>query len=184
MNAGIVASRYAKALLKYVKETGNAEELYSQTIRLFELFRDVPALKEAVEMNPGLSLDRKITLLETALNAPLADAMKRFVELIDSRSRMSCFSRILVSFIDQYREDQHVKVGKLVTSVPQEGLKERMEEMLGVRTGGTVALDERVDGSLIGGFVLELGDLRLDASVAGQFKRIRKDLIENDNRII
>ena len=52
------------------------------------------------------------------------------------------------------------------------------------RLGGTVVLEDRVDGSLIGGFVLEVEGLRMDASVDGQLRRIRKELIEKDNRII
>lgn len=51
-------------------------------------------------------------------------------------------------------------------------------------TGGEVSLNEKVDDSLIGGFVLQVDDLRIDASVAGQFRRIRNSLVDNDNRII
>ena len=51
-------------------------------------------------------------------------------------------------------------------------------------TGAKVSLVEKVDDSLIGGFVLQVGDLRMDASVAGQFRKIRNALVDNDNRII
>jgi F-type H+-transporting ATPase subunit delta len=41
-----------------------------------------------------------------------------------------------------------------------------------------------VDSSLEGGFVLLVDGYRLDASVAWQLQRIRKELIEKNNRII
>ena len=57
----------------------------------------------------------------------------------------------------------------------------------GPRTHGITnraQLDEIVDESLIGGFVLQVDDLQMDASVAGQLQMLRRKLIDNNNRII
>ena len=45
-------------------------------------------------------------------------------------------------------------------------------------------LDEDIDPSVLGGFVLSIEDLRMDASVAGQFRMLRRELIDNNNRIV
>jgi F-type H+-transporting ATPase subunit delta len=47
-----------------------------------------------------------------------------------------------------------------------------------------VHLEEKVDDSLIGGFVFELDGLRLDASVERQLERLRSQLVEKNNRIV
>jgi F-type H+-transporting ATPase subunit delta len=86
--------------------------------------------------------------------------------------------------MERYREMKNIRIGTLITAAPQEDLQNRLESMVSADMGGTVNLSTKVDESLIGGFVLQVGDLRMDASVAGQFQRIRNALIENDNRII
>ena len=50
--------------------------------------------------------------------------------------------------------------------------------------GVTVILEERLDPTVSGGFVLNVGDLRMDASVSAQFRQLRHELIDNDNRIV
>ena len=90
----------------------------------------------------------------------------------------------MVSFADQYREYRNIRQGSLVTAVHHDALVARLEEIMSNSTGAKVSLVEKVDDSLIGGFVLQVGDLCMDASVAGQFRKIRNALVDNDNRII
>lgn len=184
MNAGIIAQRYATALLKYVKETHNEELVYTQVSLLVQSFTDIPQFGDAMEHNPDLSHDNRLALMRTALNADVCDELCRFMKLVESHSRMEYFSRMLTVFIDRYRESRNIKVGTLITAVLQDDLHKRLEAMMSADSGGTVSLSSKVDDSLIGGFVLQVGDLRMDASVSGQFKRIKDALVENDNRII
>jgi F-type H+-transporting ATPase subunit delta len=64
------------------------------------------------------------------------------------------------------------------------GLKDRLQELMQDRTGSKVVLEESVDESLIGGFVLQVEDLRMDASVEGQLRRLRRELLSDTNRIV
>ena len=184
MNAGLIAQRYAKALLRYVEETGNGELAYSQVTVLVQSFQEVPQFRDALEHNPELSCEDRVALMRTALGSELCDELYRFVQLVNAHSRMEYLSRMLIVFIDKYRESKNIKVGTLVTAVPQEDLKVRLEALVSAGTESSVNLNTKVDDTLIGGFVLQVGDLRMDASVSGQFQRIRNALLENDNRII
>lgn len=184
MNEGMIVARYAKALLKYVRETGREDEVFAQASSLVLLFQKIPQFRYAVENNRELPLEKKISLMETALNAELSEDLKRFAFLAGSRSRMEYWTRMLSCFVDMYREYRHIKAGTLVTAVRQDGLRDRLEAAVGKKLGAKVVLEDRVDESLIGGFIIEVEDLRMDASVEGQFRRIRKGLVEKDNRII
>ena len=75
-------------------------------------------------------------------------------------------------------------MGRLITALPAEGLRERMEELFRDKTGAEVHLELKVDPEILGGFVFELDDWRMDASVAGQFRKIKAKLIDNTNRIV
>ena len=71
-----------------------------------------------------------------------------------------------------------------MTAVRNDLLRGRLEDMFHDRTGAEVHLEEKVDPDLVGGFVFELDGYRLDASVANHLERLRRQLIEKNNRIV
>lgn len=182
MNTGPIAHRYAKALLKY--STGSGELVYSQACVLVFRMQQYRQLADAVQKHPEISLERKLEILASALGEPVEAQLQRFVILVHEHKRMEYLERMLYSFIEQYRAMNAIMVGKLVTAAPVAGLKDRLQAVLSARTGVNVVLDEEVDPSVLGGFVLSIEDLRMDASVAGQFRLLRRELIDNNNRIV
>lgn len=184
MNSGIIASRYAKALLKFVQENQAGEKVYSQACVLMESLDGLPRLRAAVEGRDDLSPDRRVELLSLALGEPLAEELVRFMHLLDARRRTDCFSRILAAFVEQYRSAAGIKVGRVVSARGNEGLKRKVEEIWSRRTGADVRLQEDINPDIIGGFVLEVDGYRLDASIEGQFRRIRRGLIDDNDRIV
>lgn len=184
MNSGVVAARYAKALLKFVQETGAGEKVYSQACVLVLRMDEIQQLRDCIQKHQELTIHKKISLLEAALGESMAEELRKFVVLVEDQKRMMFFHRMLWSFVNQYRSQQDIKVGHLVTASPAEGLKERLETVLQEKVGGEVHLDVVVDPSILGGFVIEIDDMRLDASVAAKFRLIRRELVDNNNRIV
>ncbi len=184
MNAGIIASRYAKALLKFVQETGNGDKVYSQAGILVLRMGELRDLKDYIQIHDEISLERKMNLLEAALGEPMSVEIRRFVMLVAGRRRMEYLLRMLYSFISQYREANNIKIGRLITALPAEGLKERMESLFHEKTGAEVQLETKENPGILGGFIFELDGLRMDASVENRFRIIRRELIENNNRIV
>lgn len=184
MNSGPIAHRYAKALLKFIQETGAGEAVYSQACVLVLRMQEIPALAEAVQKNSELALDRKVQLLNSALGEPMQEELRKFVGLVHDQKRMGFFERMLLSFIEQYRQANSIKVGRLVTASEVSGLKERLQSILSESSGATVILEEEHNPDILGGFVFELDGSRLDASVEGQLAKIRRQLVQNNNRIV
>ena len=84
---------------------------------------------------------------------------------------------ILHSFLFLYRKKKKIRQGKLVTAVPlpEETLNELKALILKRHRGRTVEF---------GGGILEIGYWRIDASIAGQLKRVKKQFIEKNRRIV
>lgn len=184
MNAGVIASRYARALLMYVQESGSGNGVYSQILVIVSRLKTMDQLRSYVEDHPELSLEKRLSLLSAAAESPLDQSLKRFIRLVDSQGRMDHLTRMLISFISQYRNAQNMKTGRLVTAVPAGGVCERMEKMLCEKTEASVTVENEVDPDIIGGFIFEMDGMRLDASVSNRLRIIRKALIEKDNRIV
>lgn len=184
MNSGVIASRYAKALLKYVQDAGTGEKVYSQVELLVIRMEEIGRLKDVIENHDELSDERRIGILSDAAGGLLDDALVRFVRLVSSHRRLCLFVRMLHSFLSQYRQTNGIKLGKIITAFPAEGLREKLESAFSSRTGFSVRLSEEIRPEIIGGFVFELEDYRLDASVEKAFRRIGSQLIEKNNRIV
>ncbi len=184
MNEGIVASRYAKALLKFTQETGNGDKVYSQAGILVLRMKELPQLKDYVQKHDEIALGDKLDLIGTALGEPVSMEIRRFVTLASRGGRMGYFMRMMYSFISQYREANNIRVGRLITALPANGLTERLERIFHEKTGAEIHLEKKVNPEILGGFIFELDDWRLDASVENRFRIIRRQLIEKNNRIV
>ena len=184
MNAGIIASRYAKALLKFVQETGNGDKVYAQSGVLVLRMEEISRLKDYICNHGEICLEKKVQLLETALGEPMEMELDRFVSMVFRQRRMEFLLRMLQTFLVCYRDAFRMKKGRLITALPADGLKERMQILFRERTGTEVMLDMETDPEILGGFIFELDDLRLDASVASRLREIRSQLVEKNNRIV
>ena len=184
MNAGIIASRYAKAFLKYVQENGAGNDVYSQACVLVRHMNELPRLKEYIQDASDVSMEKKQALMSSALGAPVHASIAHFLKMVTNHRRIEYFPRMLLSFIEQYRRENNIKVGRIVTASCSDGVRERLEEVFQDKTGAQVHLDEKVDPEIIGGFIFELEGYRVDGSVNGELKRIRRQLVEKNTRIV
>ena len=95
---------------------------------------------------------------------------------------------VLKSFENQYYESRKIVRGKLTLSAPPDSaagkLEDRLKDLIEQKTGKTLLLTTEVDESLIGGFVLEVEDRLLDASVSHQLDIIRRQFEEKNRRIV
>jgi ATP synthase, F1 delta subunit len=158
MNTGIIASRYAAALLRYTQETGGGERVCAQVRRLL----DHP------DQDPG----------------PLEPELERFIQLLVSNGRLEDVRFILHDFIEMYYRSLGVRVARLTTVVASKELEQKLHAMLEKQLGCEVVIETRVDPALIGGFTLEVGDYLLDASVRRQIDTIRRQFVIQNNRIV
>ena len=87
--------------------------------------------------------------------------------------------------MDLYRKSEGIAVVKIITAVPLEKEMEdkilfRISKMLGKK----IELQKSVDPAIEGGFIIDIDDYRLDASVASRLRQIRRQLIDKNRRIV
>lgn len=186
MDTGIIASRYARALLKYVAETGEGERVCAQAGRLEQALTEIPQLSVLLDNPETVSAAAKMKLFAAALDGEaMAPSLERFLALVLEKGRTPLLRLMLHDFIDLYHRSQHVLHAHLTTVAPPgEETLERLRDLVRKRTGCDVVIATTTDPSLIGGFVFEIEDYTLDASAARQLRQIRRQFIENNRRIV
>ena len=158
MNSGTIAARYARALLKYALEKGNEDEIFSEVTSILADEKERPELSED---------------------------MTRFLSLVISSGRKELLRLILDSFLTQYRKEKGIVTAKLTTADDiSEDLSAKIESLLVNQGAKKVDLQTERDTSLIGGFILEVDDKRMDASVTGSLGRIRSAVEEMNSKLL
>lgn len=186
MNNAIIATRYARSLVKYVQETGNGALVSSQARSLVRALEAVPELQRMMEAKDVVSDADKNKLLRSALGGEVSPEMGRFLSLVIGNGRAALLKDILRDFVDMYYESVGVlRVRLAVSQEPSEAFLQRIKALVAQKSGASeVIIDVDVDPSLIGGFVLDVEDYLLDASVKRQLEIIREEFIERNRRII
>ena len=209
MNTGIIATRYATALLKLVDETGSGETVAAQVQTVEKALDEVPDFRRAVD-DPAVAPAKKIALFEAALSSraesvegiSLAPDLRKFLELLIRNGRIGDVRLLFTTFITEYYRARHIKRAKLVVADPallnpeptpsdrelaeplRPTLDVRLRDLIEKQTGCKLILKTEVNPSLIGGFVFEVEDTVLDASVSRQLDIIRSQFIEKNRRIV
>lgn len=188
MEFGVLAVRYSKALLAYAEERECADAIYSAAAAAVECFRSTPGLCRILD-DPMVGVGDKSGLLLTAcgLNGDNAAAqvLSRFFALLTEHRREGYAKAIFLSYITLYREKHNLGVAKITTAVPLDSEMERkILERTSLALHKRFEIEKRVDPEIEGGFILEIDGVRLDASVATQIERIKKQLLEKNKRIV
>ena len=186
MNRSIIITRYATALVKLVKETGDGAVVASEAETLVKAIHEVPELQRMVTAATDVisAFDKK-KLIQSALGNRMSSELSRFLTLLNRNGRMDMVEDILRDFIKMYYRSVGVRKAQLTTArEPSERLLQRLKDLVRQKTGEDVIIEVRVDPSLVGGFVFDLDDYLLDASVKRQLELIRNQFIERNRRIV
>lgn len=182
MNNGIVAMRYARAILSYAMERKTEDAVYENMQRLAAVAGEVRDLIPALQ-NPALSLNAKVTLLCNAVDA--SPDFVKFATLVLKHEREELLHNIANCYIMCYRKAKNIVAAKITTAVElSDVLKEKISLMIAKRESAQVELENIVDSSIIGGFIYEVDFVRYDASIKGRLRKIEKQMVERNKRII
>lgn len=177
MNAGIVSVRYARALLKFAIEKSEEDCVYTDMATIRNVFIKHPKIRTVI-INPILS-EAQLTTLLNAISGPSASAStKRFLKVLTKRKRIELLPFIANSYIEQYRQHKHITICELTIPMKDisDELKERIQKFVENDTGNSVNIEIKTDAGIGGGFVLEYGTYRIDASLKNRLRSIKEHL--------
>ncbi|MDE5688543.1 MAG: F0F1 ATP synthase subunit delta [Paramuribaculum sp.] len=179
MNEGLIPRRYAKALYEYAASLGKEERIYDMMKNLSGAFETMPQIRKALA-NPFVDAGDKKKVLATAAGAVEDDTVfANLLSLLDSNRRFDMAQGIALAYEDMYRSAKGIKIVKVQTASPLDpALEQRLKKIIAEHLhGDTMEYTASVNPDLIGGFTVQTGNERLDASVANELKQLRLNLI-------
>lgn len=169
------ASRYAKALLELAIEQQKVESIESNMSRILAAAKETNEFQVFLD-SPIINLDKKVAVLNS-LFGEFEPLTLSFLALITKNGRERLITEIAQSYISQLKEFKGI-VPISITSARKldEATKATILAKINATVTGTLEITELVDESLIGGFIVTMGDKQIDASVASQLARMKQEL--------
>ncbi len=175
MKATKSAGRYAKALLELAIEQNKTQEVSADMRRFAEAFRETREFQLFLD-SPIIKADKKNAILNEVF--PSFDVLTRsFVELLVRNGRENALGQIADSFEAQLKEHLGIIPVSLISAHPLDAAtKKTILSKLETSLKGKLELEEKIDPSLIGGFIVKMGDTQIDASVSNKLKNLKVSL--------
>ncbi len=179
MSPRVIAQRYAKALFDLALRRGELEAIATEMEYLLRLHRESRLLRSLLE-NPVFRSQQKLQWLRPVLAERLSELVWTFIQLLVRRGREYLLNETCEAFLELY--DAHKKrvrvqvyTAQALSAEAQKRLSESVRRAFGAEE---VILQEALQPSLIGGFIVEIGTRAADLSVRGRLREIQKKLLQ------
>jgi F-type H+-transporting ATPase subunit delta len=166
---------YARALFDAAKEEGRVREVHEELGDFAEAAAQVPELRALLD-NPEIDPRAK----QAALGELLADGdelVRNFLLVLVEKGRTGELDEIRRELDALVAAEERRLEVELTTAyeLSDDEAKEILAQ-IERQSGRQIDATRRVDPALIGGFVLQAGGLRVDASVRGRLQRLRQEI--------
>jgi ATP synthase F1 delta subunit len=170
-----VARVYAEALFEVGRDKGKLDALQQQ---LGQFADEVDRNRDlqVFFFSPYLSSAEKEEGIERAISGAEPELIN-FLELLVDKHRMTEIFRIRRE-LDELWKQENRRIDVTVTSAVEldPAVVAKIGEEVERQTGEKVDLASRVDGDILGGIVLQVGNMVLDASIRSRLEKLRKSV--------
>jgi F-type H+-transporting ATPase subunit delta len=175
-----VAARYVKSLLGLAVERGVIEEVHKDML----LFSSVCSQNRAFTVmlrSPVIRHEKKRAILEGIFKGKVNVLTMSIIDIITRKNREPILPAIAIEFHNAYNEYKGIGQAYLTTTIPMDAeLRKSIETVVRkLSDKKQVEIEEKVDKDLIGGFILNVGDRQIDASIRSKLSRMKVKFNEN-----
>ncbi len=172
------AIRYAKAVLDLAKDQKSAVTVNNDMKSVANAIEGSKELKDML-YSPVVPTATK----KSALLAVFKDLNKLSVNLIDTlieNKRINILGDVAEQYNKLFDDEQGTQIAKVTTAVP---LSDELKKLVLMKakelTGKDSEINNVIDESVIGGFILRVGDLQYDASIANKLSKLKREFTLN-----
>jgi ATP synthase F1 delta subunit len=168
---------YAEALFEVAKEKGRLDAIRDELGQFADALDGDRELR-VFFFSPYFSSAEKAAGLRRAVSGADQELLN-FLELLIEKGRMPEVFRIRRQ-LDELWKRENRRIDVTVTSAVEldRAVVEKVGEEIERQTGQKVELASRVDGEILGGIVLQVGNMVLDASIRARLEKLRKSVAQ------
>lgn len=173
------ANRYAKAVLQQATEENLADAVFIDMQAVAATIEGSRELRSVLK-SPVIKASDKKEALHSIFKAE-SKSTQNLIDVLIENKRIDVLGDVASNYIALYNNARGVKVAQVTTAVPISSELEKLvlskvEKITGSKN---VTLENKVDASIIGGFILRVGDLQYNASIANNLNKLKREFTLN-----
>jgi len=172
------AIRYAKAVLSLASEGKTADAVNTEMKLIANTISQSKDLSDALKSPVLSSSIKKSILLEV-----FKDSNKITLNLIDTlitNNRIDILGDVAEKYNQLFDKSKGIELATVTTAVAlSDDLKKKVLAKAKELTGKDIEVENVIDESIIGGFILRIGDIQYNASITNQLSKLKREFILN-----
>ena len=169
------AIRYAKAVLDQANHAKISEVVFGDMKSIQQTLAGSKELRVVLQSPVVKAEDKKQALLQ--IFEKNSDVTKGLIQILSSNKRINLLGSVALAYVDLYNNSKGVKVATVTTAVAitpeiQATVLSKVKQMTGSEN---VTIHNTIDERIIGGFILRVGDLQYNASIANQLGNLKRE---------
>lgn len=178
MKENRASQRYAKAILELAKEQNVAEVVNADMKSIAKTLAASNDLMDAIS-SPVIKANLKRSVLQEVFK-DVHEITKRAFDILIENNRIAGLKAVALNYTKLYNVVNNIQVATVTTAFPLDAfLEEKIQSKVKELTGNTATLEKQIDPSIIGGFILRVGDLQYNASVAKNLLDLKREFRNN-----
>lgn len=174
-----LGDRYAKSIIDLAREKGEIEAVRNDFAYIRDLCKQSPDFLNMLK-SPLINTYKKEVIIQKVLGGKLSAITTNLVDIIVRKKREGYLPDIAERYLAQYDAEKNVTRGVLISAAPlSEDQKARIRAIVERDLKTSFIVEEKIDPSLIGGFVLRIGDKLFDGSVSYNLRQLKQEFEKN-----
>ncbi len=173
-----IAKRYARALVELSEEKKIVDKTRSDFTAFVGAVDAVPAVQKLFASPIFTPENKKTVIKDLSARLNMQATSQRFVEHLAETGRIRYIKDVYEAFLDILAEKQNRALARVTTAVSlNNGDLGEIKKKLEVLTGKQVDVDSKVDSTLIGGALAQIGSVIYDGTIKNQLTKMRNKLV-------
>ncbi|HMQ45226.1 MAG TPA: ATP synthase F1 subunit delta [Mariniflexile sp.] len=172
------AIRYAKAVLSLATDRGTAETVNNDMKLIVDTIAQNKNLSDTLQSPVIGATTKKTILLEVFKNTNKTTLS--LLETLAANNRIAILGDVASKYSQLFDQSKGIQLATVTTAVPlTDALKQRVLAKAKELTGKDIEVQGIVDENIIGGFILRVGDIQYNASIANQLNKLKREFTLN-----
>jgi len=174
MNGSRAAIRYAKAILSFALEQQKEVEVNNDMLLVANTIQDSKELQLLLS-SPILKTELKKSALKEIFASKTSALTIGLINLLIDNKRLPILGEVAKKYNVIYDSLKGIEVAKVTTAIPlTEELNQQVLQKVIEITGKQASIESIINPDIIGGFILRVGDIQYDASVANKLQVLKR----------
>lgn len=180
MSVEKIANRYAKSLFDEAVANNNLDAAYNDILVIQKTLSGSKELQNFFS-NPIIKVAPKISVTQQVFGSVVTAKTLGLLMIMIQNKREPYIKDVTTAFVNMYDGLHNVTKVILTTAVDVDGATlDNIKNIITAKTGyDNLVVTSRVDSNILGGFIAQVNDKVIDASVIARLKKVSNELINN-----